>query len=121
VYIIRQITDMSLPNIGKIIERDHSTVISSLDTIEKRMAQNPVFRTEMEEMVKEIKGSLFFSQPIPCGKVPIRQPFFHRRCKAPVDFPRGFPQVVEKCVEKMSFAQFSVFNFVQNSKIPHFS
>ena len=57
VYVIRQITDMSLPNIGKIIERDHSTVISSLDTIEKRMAQNPVFRTEMEEMVKEIKGS----------------------------------------------------------------
>ena len=48
---------MSLPNIGKIIERDHSTVISSLDTIEKRMAQNPVFRTEMEEMVKEIKGN----------------------------------------------------------------
>ena len=57
VYVIRQVTDMSLPNIGKIIERDHSTVISSLDTIEKRMAQNPVFRTEMEEMVKEIKGS----------------------------------------------------------------
>ncbi len=56
VYVIRQVTDMSLPNIGKIIERDHSTVISSLDTIEKRMAQNPVFRTEMEEMVKEIKG-----------------------------------------------------------------
>ena len=57
VYVIRQITDMSLPNIGKIIERDHSTVMSSLDTIEKRMAQNPVFRTEMEEMIKEIKGS----------------------------------------------------------------
>ena len=57
VYIIRQITDMSLPNIGKIIERDHSTVMSSLETIEKRMVQNPVFRTEMEEMIKEIKGS----------------------------------------------------------------
>ena len=57
VYVIRQITDMSLPNIGKIIERDHSTVMSSLETIEKRMVQNPVFRTEMEEMIKEIKGS----------------------------------------------------------------
>ena len=57
VYVIRQITDMSLPNIGKIIERDHSTVLSSLDTIEKRMIQNPVFRTELEEMIKEIKGS----------------------------------------------------------------
>ena len=57
VYVIRQITDMSLPNIGKIIERDHSTVLSSLDAVEKRMAQNPVFRTEIEEMIKEIKGS----------------------------------------------------------------
>ena len=57
VYVIRQITDMSLPNIGKIIERDHTTVLSSLDTIEKRMVQNPVFRTELEEMIKEIKGS----------------------------------------------------------------
>ena len=57
VYVIRQVTDMSLPNIGKIIDRDHSTVISSLETVEKRMAQNPVFRAEMEELVKEIKGN----------------------------------------------------------------
>ena len=57
VYVIRSVTDMSLPNIGKIIDRDHSTVLSSIEAIEKRMAQNPVFRTEMEEMIKEIKGS----------------------------------------------------------------
>ncbi len=57
VYIIRSVTDMSLPNIGKIISRDHSTVLSSLDTVEKRMASDPVFRAEMEEMVKEIRGN----------------------------------------------------------------
>ncbi len=57
VYIIRSATDMSLPNIGKIIARDHSTVMSSLDTVEKRMASDPVFRAEMEEMVKEIRGN----------------------------------------------------------------
>ena len=57
VYVIRSVTDMSLPNIGKIIDRDHSTVLSSIEAIEKRMAQNPVFRTEIEEMIKEIKGS----------------------------------------------------------------
>ena len=57
VYVIRRITDMSLPNIGKIIERDHSTVLSSLDAVEKRMMQNPVFQAEIEEMIKEIKGS----------------------------------------------------------------
>ena len=57
VYTIRSVTEMSLPNIGKIIDRDHSTVLSSIESVEKRMAQNPVFRAEIEEMVKEIKGS----------------------------------------------------------------
>jgi hypothetical protein len=31
--------------------------LSSIEAVEKRMAQNPVFRAEIEEMVKEIKGS----------------------------------------------------------------
>ncbi len=57
VYIIRSVTDMSLPNIGKIIGRDHSTVMSSIETVEKRMAQDGVFRAEIEEMVKEIRGN----------------------------------------------------------------
>ncbi len=56
VYIIRSVTDMSLPNIGKIIARDHSTVMASLDTVERRMAADPVFSAEMREMVKEIRG-----------------------------------------------------------------
>ena len=57
VYAIRSVTDMSLPNIGKIIARDHSTVLSSIEAVEKRMTQNPVYRAEVEEMIKEIKGS----------------------------------------------------------------
>ncbi len=57
VYIIRSVTDMSLPNIGKIIDRDHSTIMSSIESVEKRMAQDPVFRAEIEEMVKEIRGN----------------------------------------------------------------
>lgn len=57
VYLIRTITDMSLPNIGKLIGRDHSTVLASSAAVEKRMAQDPVFRAEVEEMVKEIRNS----------------------------------------------------------------
>ncbi|MBQ9779543.1 MAG: chromosomal replication initiator protein DnaA [Clostridia bacterium] len=56
VYLIRTITEMSHPSIGKLLDRDHSTVISSLDAIEKKMRQNTIFRAEIEEMVKEIKG-----------------------------------------------------------------
>ena len=57
VYLIKQITDMSLPNIGKIINRDHTTVISSIDVITKRMTKEPDFAAEMEDMIKEIKGA----------------------------------------------------------------
>lgn len=56
VYLIRTVTEMSHPSIGKILDRDHSTIISSLDAVEKKMRQNPIFRAEIEEMVKEIKG-----------------------------------------------------------------
>ena len=56
VYVIRSVTDMSLPNIGKILNRDHTTIMSSINTVERLMAKNPVFRTEIEELVKEIKG-----------------------------------------------------------------
>ena len=48
---------MSLPGIGKLMDRDHATVMSSLKTVEKRMMDNPLFRAEMEDMVKEIKES----------------------------------------------------------------
>ncbi len=57
VYVIRTVTDMSLPNIGKLIDRDHTTVMSSLDAIEKRMFKDPLFRSEMEELVKEVRGN----------------------------------------------------------------
>ena len=56
VYVIRTATDMSLPNIGRIIDRDHSTVMSSIETVERRMAQDPVFRAEVDELVKEVRG-----------------------------------------------------------------
>ena len=57
VYVIRSVTEMSLPNIGKIIARDHSTVLSSIEAVEKKMAQNPVFRAEIDETIKELKGN----------------------------------------------------------------
>lgn len=56
VYLIRTITEMSLPNIGKLFNRDHSTILSSLDAVEKRKAQDDLFRIELEEMEKEVRG-----------------------------------------------------------------
>lgn len=36
IYLIREVTGMSLPQIGKIFSRDHSTVMSSIKAIDKK-------------------------------------------------------------------------------------
>ncbi|NLW74492.1 MAG: chromosomal replication initiator protein DnaA [Clostridiales bacterium] len=55
-YLIRNITEMSLPNIGKLLGRDHSTIISSIDTIEKKLRTDKIFNIEIEQMIKEVNG-----------------------------------------------------------------
>ena len=55
IYLIRTITEMSLPNIGKLFNRDHSTVISSIDSIDKKIASSPAIEIEINELIKEIK------------------------------------------------------------------
>ena len=55
IYLIRTITEMSFPSIGKIFNRNHSTIISSLDAIDKKMASSSAFEAEMNNLIKEIK------------------------------------------------------------------
>ena len=54
--LIRAITDMSFPNIGKIMGRDHSTIMSSIDAIERKMQSDSMFSLEISELKKEITG-----------------------------------------------------------------
>lgn len=56
IYLIRQITEMSLPNIGKIFGRDHTTILSSCETVEKKKISDPIFNIELMEMIKDITG-----------------------------------------------------------------
>ena len=55
IYLIRTLTEMSLPNIGKIFNRDHATVMSSIDNVEKRLDSSQQFEAEINEIIKEIK------------------------------------------------------------------
>ena len=56
IYLIRKITEMSLPNIGKTFNRDHTTVMSSCDTIEDKLKRDAVLTLDINEMIKEITG-----------------------------------------------------------------
>ena len=55
IYLIRNITEMSLPNIGKLFNRDHATVMSSIDNVESRINSSSQFEAEINELIKEIK------------------------------------------------------------------
>ena len=57
IYLIREITDMSFPGIGKILNRNHTTIISSIDTVEKKIISQQSFSMEMDELIKSIKES----------------------------------------------------------------
>ena len=54
IYLVRTVTEMSLPNIGKIFNRDHSTVLSSIESAEKRLRNDPLLEIEINEMIKEV-------------------------------------------------------------------
>ncbi|MBQ8345255.1 MAG: chromosomal replication initiator protein DnaA [Clostridia bacterium] len=56
IYLIRNITEMSLPNIGKIFNRDHSTIISSCAIIEKKLNLDSMFKIELDDLIQEITG-----------------------------------------------------------------
>ena len=58
VYIIREVTEMSLPNIAKIFNRDHSTIISSIETIERKLITDAMLDFEIKEIVKEVSPNI---------------------------------------------------------------
>ena len=55
IYIIKKLTDSSLPAIGKMFGRDHTTVMNSLDAVEKRMASEPAYDHQVKEIIRIIK------------------------------------------------------------------
>ena len=54
VYIIRKITSLSLNEIADLYNRDHTTIMSSIKSVEAEIAQNPLLDIEIAEMIKEI-------------------------------------------------------------------
>ncbi len=57
IYLIRELTEMSYPNIGKIFgDRDHATVMNSYNSTYQKAQFDSVFAVDMSELKKEILG-----------------------------------------------------------------
>lgn len=55
-YLLYKTTDISKKKIGDILNRDHSTVISSISKVENEVKCNSLFEIEINELLKEIKN-----------------------------------------------------------------
>ena len=54
MYQIRRMTNLSLKEIGKEFDRDHATVMHSIDRVEKLMKTNP----EISEIIKDLNANI---------------------------------------------------------------
>ena len=56
IYIIRNLTKLSLKEIGNIFNRDYTTVLSSIDKVEMNIRTVNKASAEIKKMIKEIKS-----------------------------------------------------------------
>ncbi len=56
VYLLRELTDMSLPQLGKYFGRDHTTILNSHKTVVEEIKKDPLLDLEIKELLKDCKG-----------------------------------------------------------------
>ncbi len=56
IYIIHQMTDLSLSAIGVYFDRDHTTIINSIKWVEKAVRETPSLEYDIEEMIREVRS-----------------------------------------------------------------
>ena len=59
IYLLRELTDMSYAQVGKVFNRDHSTVVSSVNKVKERMKEDAAFEAQMQDMIKDIRSATF--------------------------------------------------------------
>jgi len=59
IYLIRKLTNLSLPDIGKEFGRDHTTVLHSIKKIELALkGENPGLQNNLRDITANINSSL---------------------------------------------------------------
>lgn len=56
IYLIQEFTDLSLKRIGRLFDRDHSTIISARDNVAKRIKSDSLFNKEVNEIKEEVEN-----------------------------------------------------------------
>ncbi len=54
MFLSTEMTDLSLPEIGREFSRDHSTVVHARDLVKEKIKQDPFFSAEINQIIAEI-------------------------------------------------------------------
>ncbi len=54
IYVIQRVTGMSQTTLGKMFNRDRTTVLNSISVIKDEITENPLFEIEINDLIKEI-------------------------------------------------------------------
>lgn len=56
MFLTTELTDLSLPEIGREFNRDHSTVVHARDLVKEKVATDPFFTAEINQIIADIKS-----------------------------------------------------------------
>lgn len=56
IYLIKELTDMSILAIGREVGRNHSTILYAVSEVNEEKKANPAFATEVDMLAEKIKG-----------------------------------------------------------------
>jgi chromosomal replication initiator protein len=56
MYLARELTKNSLPDIGKQFHKDHTTVIHGYDKIKRLIESDGLFKSEIDQLVNHLQG-----------------------------------------------------------------
>jgi len=57
MFLTTELTDLSLPEIGREFNRDHSTVVHARDLVKEKIDTDPFFAAEINQIIVEIKAA----------------------------------------------------------------
>ena len=56
VYLVRTLTNLSLPDIGTSFKRHHTTIIHSIETVENQRKSDQKLDADIRDLMENIKG-----------------------------------------------------------------
>ncbi len=59
IYLLRELTDMSFSGIGKVFNRDHATMVASVNKVKEQIDEDSSFEAQIDDMIKDVRSAVY--------------------------------------------------------------